>query len=151
MFRVSSPRFLAIALAVSLAGGCGSGSSTVSGEVTYEGQPVGGGFITFLPADGKGPSVGGALENGRYTVENITPGPKVLKVEAVKAVKFARSSQEMAEMAAARKAKGDDSGIIERADVIPPDAEGNNARVEINSGAQTINVHLKKPSGTKGR
>jgi hypothetical protein len=151
MVHISNPRFWAIALAVSLAGGCGSGSNTVTGEVTYEGQPVGGGFVTFLPADGKGPSVGGALENGRYTVENITPGPKVMKVEAVKAVKFARSSQEMADMAAARKAKGDDSGMIERADVIPPDAEGNNAPVEIKAGAQTINIHLKKPAGTKGR
>ena len=30
--------------------GCGSSTATVSGEVTYDGQPVGDGYVTFTPA-----------------------------------------------------------------------------------------------------
>jgi hypothetical protein len=132
-------------LALALLGGCGRNSATVSGSVTYEGEPVAEGMVTLLPADGKGPSSGGAIVNGRYKVENVKPGPKVVKVEAVKAVPFARSSEEMARRAAENKARGDGTGIIDRADVIPADAEGNNARVELRPGAQEQDLHLKKP------
>jgi hypothetical protein len=135
---------------VVLMAGCGQSSAWVEGEVTYDGQPVGNGGITFLPADGKGPSAGGKIQNGRYTVADLPPGPKIVQVEAVKAVSFARTSDEMARMAAANKARGDGSGIIDRADIIPPNAEGNNARVEIKPGKQTLNIHIKKPGGSKG-
>jgi hypothetical protein len=134
-----------VALSVAFAGGCGSSSSTVSGDVTYEGQPVGNGRITFFPADGKGPVAGGPIVNGHYKVANQFPGRKVVKIEAVKAVPFARSSEEMARMAAANQARGDGSGLIDPADVIPPDAQGNNATVEIKPGKQTHPVHLMMP------
>jgi hypothetical protein len=140
------PFFLLLALVV----GCGSNSATVTGEVTYEGQPVGGGRITFLPADGKGPAVGAQVVHGRYRIDKVLPGPKVVKVEAVKAVSFGRSSEEMQQIAEANRSKGDDTGIIERADVIPPDADGNNAAVEIKSGNQTYDIHLKRPIAKTG-
>jgi hypothetical protein len=40
----------------------------LAGEVTFEGQPVDLGSITFLPADGKGRPSGGVIENGKYEV-----------------------------------------------------------------------------------
>ena len=64
------------------AAGCGGGDATVSGEVSYEGEPVTAGYITFAPADGKGPTAGGPIKDGKYTVEKVTPGPKVVRVEA---------------------------------------------------------------------
>jgi hypothetical protein len=67
MIRSWTARGWVAVLAAACASGCGS-SSTVSGEVRYDGQPVQDGMITFLPADGKGPSVGGPITHGRYTV-----------------------------------------------------------------------------------
>ena len=89
--------------------GCGdSGIATVSGAVTYEGEPVMDGMITFTPADGKGPVAGGRIIDGRYGIEKLTPGTKLVKVEAVKAVPFARSSEEIAP----RRREPDEGGRI---------------------------------------
>jgi hypothetical protein len=138
-------------LSTALLCGCGGGAARITGVVTYEGQPVGDGAISFLPADGKGPTAGGPIVAGRYTVEELTPGPKLVKIEAVKQVPFARSSEEMAKKAAANQLFGDGSGIIDPADVIPPNAEGNNAVVEIKPGKQTHDFHLTKPTGKRDR
>jgi hypothetical protein len=139
-----------LTLVVALTAGCG-GTTRVTGEVTYDGQPVGDGRISFLPADGKGPPVGASIVGGRYAIENLTPGPKVVKIEAVKKVPFARSSAEMAKMAAANKAKGDGSGLIDPADAIPANAVGNNEKVEVTPGEQTRDFHLQKPAGAKDK
>lgn len=145
MFHLCHTRLWLVVLVVSLAAGCGDSSSTVTGEVTYDGQPVGDGMITFLPADGKGPPAGGRIANGRYSVTGVPPGPKIVQINAVKSVQFARSSAEMEKMAAAAKAKGNATGIVEPADVIPPDAVGNNNPLEVKPGKQTHIVILKKP------
>ena len=151
MFRTFLVRLLPVALLVSLSAGCGDGSASVSGEVTYNGEPVGDGSITFLSTDGKGATAGGMIESGRFAVDNVTPGPKVVKIEAVKKVPFARSSEEMAKRAAVNKFVGDGSGLIDPADVIPPNADGNNEKVDIQPGKQTRDFHLKKSAGKKSR
>jgi hypothetical protein len=150
VFGTLMARLGPVALLVALSSGCG-GATRVTGEVTYDGQSVGDGRISFLPADGKGPPVGGSIVGGRYTIENIAPGPKVVTIEAVKKVPFARSSAEMAKMAAANKAKGDGSGLIDPADAIPANAVGNNEKVEITTGEQTRDFHLRKPADVKER
>ena len=122
---------LGSALLAFAAAGCGGNAASVSGGVTYNGQPVGNGAVTFLPADGIGPVAGGKITAGRYVVEGLTPGPKVVQVLAVKAVPFARNTEEMARRAAENKAKGDGSGLIDPADTIPADAVGNNATHEV--------------------
>src|SRR4051794_28762882 len=95
----------AAALAAGLCGCGGGGLATVSGAVTYEGETVGEGYVTFTPADGRGPDAGGPIAAGRYSVAGLTPGRKVVKVVAVKKVNFASTSAEMqAKGAAARKA-----------------------------------------------
>src|SRR5689334_14113361 len=119
-------RLLSLAALLSMAFGCGGSAASVSGDVTFNGEPVGEGFITFLPSDGKGPSTAGPIEGGHFAVDNITPGSKVVKIEAVKKVPFARTSDEMAKRAALNKFVGDGSGLIDPADVIPRNAEGNN-------------------------
>jgi hypothetical protein len=151
MLRSWIARGWLLIFSIALLSGCSGGAARVTGEVTYEGQPVGDGAISFLPADGKGPTAGGPIVAGQYTVEELTPGPKLVKIEAVKKVPFARSSEDMAKRAAANKLVGDGSGIIDPADVIPPNAEGNNVTVEIKPGKQTHHFHLKKPAGKKDR
>jgi hypothetical protein len=148
MSRTPRVGFCLLVLFVGLTAGCGGGSATVSGTVTYDGQAVGDGRISFLPADGKGPVVGAAIVKGRYHVTDVLPGPKVVKVEAVKAVSFSRSSAEMQQMAEANRARGDETGIVERADAIPADARGNNATVDIKPGPQTHEVRLERPAAS---
>jgi hypothetical protein len=140
------------ALAFLLLGLCGCGNSTgsVSGQVSYEGKQVEKGYITFLPADGKGQSVGGEVSGGRYTVNDIPPGPKIVQIIETKDVPFARSTEEMKQRSEEQKKSGAWTGLIDPADVIPPDAVGNNKEVEIKSGKQEMNFELTKPVPVKG-
>jgi hypothetical protein len=144
---IARARWLFLVLAL-LASAC-SRTCVVSGEVTYEGQPVNDGTITFLPADGKGPSAGGPIKQGKFEVQGLAPGPKVVEVIATKPVNFARSSEEMAKRYDAAKARGDPSGLIDPADVIPADAQGNRVTIEIKPGRQTHDFRLTKPSKKK--
>jgi hypothetical protein len=144
MLHLSRLRATPLALIAVLLAGCGASSCRVTGEVTYEGDPVKKGTITFVPVDGKGPIAGGSIVDGRYSAEVSTPGPKLARIEAVKDVPFARSSEEMARMHAERVARGDNSGLIDPADIIPPDATGNSTTVELNFGDQTLDFHLKR-------
>ena len=142
---------VALAAAAGLLPGCGSPTATVSGEVTYDGKPVGDGYITFTPADGKGPDAGGPITKGRYSVTGLAPGPKVVKVIALKQVNFASSSEEMMRKAAETKKAGNYDGLVDPADAIPEAAEGNNAQVEVREGDNKHDFHLKPPAkGKKG-
>lgn len=64
--------------------GCGRGGSPVTGAVSFDDAPVENGTISFVPADGKGPTFGGVIEAGRYSVVAPTPGAKVVRVSAVR-------------------------------------------------------------------
>jgi len=61
--------------------GCTRGPAvgTVTGEVTYSGQPVNEGHITFTPADGKGQTAGANIVDGKFKAEQV-PATK-MKVE----------------------------------------------------------------------
>ena len=62
----------AAALTVLALVGCGDDGPTtgeVTGTVTVNGQtPADGSSITFIPADGKSPTAGALIEDGKYTV-----------------------------------------------------------------------------------
>jgi hypothetical protein len=137
------------AAVVSLFAGCGSSTATVTGEVTYDGQAVGDGYIAFTPADGKGKDGGGPITDGRYTVAGLPPGPKIVKVIAVKPVNFASSSEEMMQRAAKARQSGNHDGLVDPADTIPENAVGNNARLELRAGEQTHKFELKSPAKGK--
>ncbi len=80
----SSGRFLAIAtVLVALGTGCGGGKGvSVSGTVTYNGQPVEKGYINLFPEDGKSPATGGEISGGRFTVSNVTAGKNKVVVSS---------------------------------------------------------------------
>ena len=59
MSRFSPRSGAAAAALLLLTAGCGGPETTVNGEVTYDGQPVRRGYVTFTPADGQGPTAGG--------------------------------------------------------------------------------------------
>lgn len=55
--------------------GCGGGSDyegptrfPLSGKVTFDGQPIDGGSIAFLPQGGTGRPAGGLITNGAYSI-----------------------------------------------------------------------------------
>jgi hypothetical protein len=78
--RIAIPLSVA---AVVIAGGCSSDDSgldrryKVTGMVTYKGQPLSKGGITFEPA-GKGRFATGDIENGSYSLTTSTPGDGAL-------------------------------------------------------------------------
>lgn len=138
--------FLAPAiLSLLVVAGCGPGTAHLSGNVTYDGQPVMHGWISFLPTDNEGPAIGGPITDGKYDVEKIQPGRKLIKIEAVKKVPFARSDAEMKKMAEAAKQRGNGSGLIDKADIIPPDAIGNNETVDVTPGKHTLDLPITHP------
>jgi hypothetical protein len=142
-------RAAAAAAALFAAAGCGGGTGSVSGEVTYDGQPVKTGYVSFTPADGKGTAAAGPITDGRYSVEKVPPGPKVVKVEAAdKAGPSIQTTEELERFSRENKGKIGPSGIIS-SETIPPDAEGNNQPFEVKPGAQTLNLTLKRPAGKK--
>ena len=70
-----------------LTSGCGPGGVTVRGEVAVDGKPLDEGTISFKPADGVGPSMGGAIAMGRYNVSLEAPnaaGPKTVTITGIR-------------------------------------------------------------------
>lgn len=124
-----------------LLSGCGS-SGRVTGEVTYEGKTIENGLISFLPADGDGPSAGATIEKGRYTALKVPPGQKIVRIEAFAVQADKKTSAERAKDAASGL-RGGGSPIR----LIPPGADGNDAKIEVKEGDQTRDFHLKKPVG----
>lgn len=138
-----------VLILVALVPGCGSTGATVSGTVTFEGEPVNDGSISFLPADGKGPADGARIRDGRYNLDILVPGPKLVKIEAVKKVQVNWSSLEGQKAYEEAKAKGTLAALLDTNDLISPDAVGNNQTVKVVPGKQTFNFELRKPA--KGR
>ncbi|MFN5272264.1 MAG: hypothetical protein ACK5E3_03625 [Planctomycetota bacterium] len=136
--------FLALCSVCSLVG-CGSSTASIQGSVSYDGAPIQKGMITFTPADGKGSVVGCNIQNGKYAASGVTPGKNFVNVAAVKEVTFSRSSEEMEKMAASGKGKGPIEGLIDPADIVPPNAKGNGAEHMVNEGSNTIDLQLTKP------
>ncbi len=67
---------------VAAATGCGKTTATVSGSVTFNGEPVKSGGINLFPLDGKGAPSGALIENGRYKVVEVMPGEKTVQLTA---------------------------------------------------------------------
>jgi hypothetical protein len=69
------------ALAALFATGCGSGTATVSGTVTYQGQPLSGGSVIIYCADKQ--IVRGMIgPDGGYTIPNVPRGSVVVTVQS---------------------------------------------------------------------
>ena len=66
------PRCSVLALAI-LCCGCGARYSDIEGKVAFAGKPVNIGTISFLPADGRGPTAAAKIVDGNYSVR-VPPG-----------------------------------------------------------------------------
>ena len=76
-----------VLLAAFLAG-CDSGPPTgdVSGTTSFEGVPIEEGSIAFFPADGKGPTAGGTIVDGKYSVKKVPAGIAKVQITSSKEV-----------------------------------------------------------------
>ena len=67
-------------------GSCGGdGRVDVAGQVTFDGKPIDQGTIDFVPADGQGPTAGGLIQGGRYSVR-VAPGRKRVEIQGCREV-----------------------------------------------------------------
>jgi hypothetical protein len=65
-----------------LAGGCGGEAvGVISGKVTFEGQPLPEGIVSFVTA--KGPVVTGRIHAGEYEVKGVPVGPAKITVRLI--------------------------------------------------------------------
>ena len=137
------PRTLAavlVSLTLTLLGlGCNSNAATVSGDVTFEGQPVEEGQIEFIPSDGKGQTASGPIAKGRYAISGVQLGPKIAQITSYKKGQAVKSVQELADAAKKGTPESDESAAL-----IPADAKGNNTKVEVTAGTQTLHFKLTK-------
>lgn len=65
--------------------GCGSDDVVAKGTVTFDGTPIEMGTITFMPEGGNGPTVGGPITNGKYSV-TMTPAKYRVQIIGTKIV-----------------------------------------------------------------
>jgi hypothetical protein len=70
---------------VPLAAGCGRQTCTVTGQVTFDGQPIELGEISFVPVDGAGTSEGAVITRGEFSCE-VHPGKKQIRIRASRPV-----------------------------------------------------------------
>jgi hypothetical protein len=67
-------------------GGCGGDNLVeLSGLVTFNGEPVKNGTISFIPIDGKGQTAGALIVEGRYSVQ-ISPGKMKVEIQGYKEI-----------------------------------------------------------------
>jgi len=76
---------LAVAVPALTVTGCGDGKVKVSGQVTFQQQPVEQGSIRFEGADGQGPTDGSMIANGHYST-SVVPGKKTVQIEGYRKV-----------------------------------------------------------------
>jgi len=134
-------RFLAAATALLVGAGCQMESgATLSGNVTYEGTPLAKGSITLTPSDGKGPIAGGEITAGRYSISGLVPGKKQVQIAAAEESGPPLSSADLA-----NAAKSGKPAAPPPKEIVPPNAVGNGAIIEVQAGTHTHDFALKKP------
>jgi hypothetical protein len=65
-----------------LLAGCGGGKGEINGEVTYQGEPVSLGRITFSSEVGKHPVASAYIIRGKYTIKDFPAGPVKIGIES---------------------------------------------------------------------
>lgn len=136
-----------------LVAGCSSKAS-ISGKVTYNGEPMPGGSITFMPVQGGG---GGTAKidpkDGSYEMTSLPTGKMKIGVAPIVQPVMPRGMKPYGPPpgsgAPPEALKGLNSGSTEGKHVPVPqeytDPESSSLEVEVKSGKNTHNVELKGP------
>ena len=120
--------------------GCGDPGTSVHGSVSYDGQPIAQGSVSFR-AVGGGTTFGGMIEEGRFAIDGAAAGEYTVQVRAVRKVDFAKSTEELSQAWEARQAAGgSQDDLADPADVMPPNAIGNGQQVTLVEGTERVGV-----------
>lgn len=123
-FRIQAFSIMLFCLTCVFTVGCGDKTYTVEGTVTYKGEPVEAGAISFVPSDPKKSSDGASIEKGKYSC----PAHK-----GVMTVRITGSKPN----------PPDELGLISWSDYIP-DEHGSKSTLTVEiKGNQTENFDLK--------
>jgi hypothetical protein len=145
----------ALALALAIVIGCGGDSGvkkvTVTGKVTYGGQPVTNGVITFscMEKDLKGGSdATGIVKNGQFSVSNVTPGKNSATITSggsTAGESAPMTYDKRGKMPEMTGGKGMDAAKKSvSAEEIPRDANGNSQTFDIKEGMQPLDIQILK-------
>jgi hypothetical protein len=130
-----TPATLAAALVLLVLAGC-SGRPAIEGTVTYAGQPVDGGSISFIPDNNRGTIASADIKAGKYAVPaGKGPGTGKCRVQIVWKKKTGRQVQ----------TPGDAGNLIdETVQVIPANYNAQTTlSADLKSGGNTLNFDLK--------
>ena len=130
-------RFVLLLTWLALLAGCG-GSDAIEGIITFDGKPMASGSIRLTPIEG-GPTAGAAIEDGKYSIENLAPGRYKADIVGFEKVAVVTSSAELQRMAEANERP-------QMAREIGDDAVGNGVEIEIVGGSQTHDFKLMPAS-----
>ena len=122
---------------VLLLAGCGESLATVSGTVTFAGQPLAKGQIQFTPTSGA--PVGAPIVVGKYTTQ-LPPGEVTVLISESSDIPAVTSTEELQKQA--------DAGIRPPPlpkSLITAETPGNSKAVTIKAGSQTLDFPLGKP------
>ena len=128
---------LAVAVTLAALAGCSGGRAGVSGKVSYDGKPVDGGAIVFVPeGDAAGAKVGGDIVGGEYNLPaGRGPKPGKYKVEIIWKQK----------KPTAKKADPDVVSQEQTIQVIPPRYNTQTTlNADVKSGSNELNFDLPK-------
>jgi hypothetical protein len=117
--------------------GCGQGDGArVAGSVTYNGEPIENGAITFQAVGGDD-SFSASIVNGQYSASAAPSGQYKASIQATTAAESATSREAFQQQAGAT--------AQQPANYIPVDAQGNGQSVVIKEGEQTLDFALTGP------
>lgn len=123
---------------------CEKQADVVTGSVTYNGQPVESGSISFRPVD-EGAGFGAQITNGKYTADKVYPGKKKVLIRGVNNAVATKTHEEYERAAAEAAAAGGVPATSGPAEYIPDNAEGNGQTVDVTGGQQTLDFAIKGP------
>lgn len=133
---MSSITWMVATAAIVAAAGCGPTTATVSGTVTFNGEPVAKGAISLFPSDGKGSATGGLITDGRYSIAGVAPGEKIVQLSAP---------------VVAGSRKDDYGNETQVAEELMPPAWGraSQEKITVTAGALTQNFEITGPDPRK--
>lgn len=112
-------------------------SDLLQGKVTYNGEAVKKGSITFLSADGEGSGFSAQIADGAYASDRLKLGKHIAIVRGVE------NAGPVSKEESIKQRQTNPHGLAR--DYIPEDAKGNSQRVDITGGAQTLDFALEGP------
>ena len=129
---------LLLVLALVACAGC-QPKTSLHGTVSYNGEPVEKGSVTFLSNDGKGRGFGAQVRDGSYDAEKIELGKHIAVVRGIE--KSGPISKD--ESIRQREQRNNPHGLA--IDYIAEDATGNSQTVDVVGGEQVLDFVLQGP------